>query len=78
MGGEISGKGTDFRLVFPFSDESLGAASSEGGDALGGEGGSFFARAGAMGKELQMRGGDGCRGLVKATRGDGPGRGCRR
>lgn len=54
--GELSEKGTDFRLVLLFSDESLGVASSEVGDALVGEGGSFFARAGAMGKELRMRG----------------------
>lgn len=66
----MSGERTDFRLVLPFSEGSLGAASSEVGDALVGEAGSFFARAGAMGKECRMRGwvdgqgqsGDGCSG----------------
>lgn len=59
VGGEMSEKGTDFLLVLLFSDESLGVASSEVGDALVGEGGSFFARAGAMGKELSNAGVDG-------------------
>ena len=36
---------TDFLLILPFSDESLGVASSEGGV---GEAGSFFAREGAI------------------------------
>ena len=38
---------TDFLLILPFSDESLGVASSEGG--VEGEG-SFFAREGGMKK----------------------------
>ncbi len=44
--GEMSeDKVTNFRLILLFSDESLGAASSEGGV---GEAGSFLAREGAM------------------------------
>lgn len=41
-------RGTDFLLILLFSDESLGAASSEGGV---GDADSFLVRAGAMGEK---------------------------